>query len=413
MQREYTSDSGGEGKEQSQGETLEGPDLGGPYTAADIVQHVAPIGFLDLGPGYLDPELVPTDTIGRAYSAALARYGDTALAYGHNQGALPYRAALARHLTRTDAEPWTPAHLLTTSGTSQALDTLASAFSRPGDVVLTEATTYDLALNIFRDRGLTVSPVTCDADGPDPEAMERAVDLVRASGRRVAFAYLIPTFHNPTARLIPTARRIDLVVAARRQNLLIVEDDAYADLFLDGTEAPPSLTALATWDGVLRLGTFSKTLAPGLRLGWLGGSPALCRRLADRGVAHSGGSPSHLTALAVAELMQDGGYVEHLERLRPRLAHRRDALSALLRERLRHDFTLRPVQGGLFTWVELPPWLLEQEAVARASAAGVLVQPGSRFGSREPAIRLAHCAHPPTRLRSAAAGLAGVWNQKG
>ncbi|MFJ4940813.1 aminotransferase class I/II-fold pyridoxal phosphate-dependent enzyme [Streptomyces pseudovenezuelae] len=374
---------------------------------------MAPTGFLDLGPGYLDPELVPTDAIGRAYSAALARYGDTALAYGHNQGALPYRAELARHLTRTDAEPWTPAHLLTTSGTSQALDTLASALSRPEDVVLTEATTYDLALNIFRDHGLTVSAVACDAEGPDPEALERTVASVRASGRRVAFAYLIPTFHNPTARLIPTARRNDLVVAAHRQNLLIVEDDAYADLSLDGAETPPSLTALAQWDGALRLGTFSKTLAPGMRLGWLGGSPALCRQLADRGVAHSGGSPSHFTALAVAELMHDRSYVEHLQRLRPRLAHRRDALSATLRERLRPDFTVRPVRGGLFTWVELPSWLSEQEAVARASAVGVLVQPGSRFGSREPAVRLAHSAHPPSRLLSAAADLVGVWNQKG
>ncbi|MFC7908194.1 aminotransferase class I/II-fold pyridoxal phosphate-dependent enzyme [Streptomyces nigra] len=374
---------------------------------------MAPTGFLDLGPGYLDPELVTTDTIGRAYSAALARYGDTALAYGHNQGALPYRAALARHLTRTDSEPWMPSHLLTTSGTSQALDMLASVFSRPDDVVLAEAPTYDLALNIFRDHGLTVSAVRCDADGPDPEEMERTVEAVRASGRRVAFAYLIPTFHNPTARLVPTARRTALIAAAHRRNLLIVEDDAYTDLSLDGTPTPPSLTALAKWEGVLRLGTFSKTLAPGMRLGWLGGSPHLCRRLADRGVAHSGGSPSHLTSLAVAQLMDDGGYVEHLEQLRARLAQRREALSVTLREHLPHDFTLRPVHGGLFVWVGIPPWLPEQEAVGRASAAGVLVQPGSRFGSREPAVRLAYSAHPPTRLRSAAARLAGAWRQKG
>ncbi|MFF7167377.1 aminotransferase class I/II-fold pyridoxal phosphate-dependent enzyme [Streptomyces sp. NPDC008086] len=392
---------------------LQGPGPADRYAAADIVQHVAPTRFLDLGPGYLDPELVSIDTIGCAYSAALARYGDMALAYGHNQGSLPYRAALARHLTRTDAEPWTPSHLLTTAGTSQALDTLTSAISHPGDVVLTEAPTYDLALNIFRDHGLTVSALACDADGPDPEAMERTVESLRSSGRRVAFAYLIPTFHNPTARLMPTPRRKDLIAAAQRQNLLIVEDDAYADLSLDGTETPPSLTALAKWDGVLRLGTFSKTLAPGLRLGWLGGSPRLCRRLADRGVAHSGGSPSHLTALAVAELMHDGSFVEHLERLRVHLAHRRDALSATLREHLRHDFTLRPVRGGLFTWVELPRWLPEQEAVARASAVGVAVQPGSRFGSPDSAVRLAYSAHPPTHLRSAAARLADVWNQKG
>lgn len=413
MQREYTNDSVREGRGERRGQQLHGLDAVGRYAAADIVQHVAPTGFLDLGPGYLDPELVTTDTIGRAYSAALARYGDTALAYGHNQGALPYRAALARHLTRTDAEPWTPSHLLTTSGTSQALETLASVFARPDDVVLAEAPTYDLALNIFRDHGLAVSAVTCDAEGPDPEAMERTAEALRVSGRRVAFAYLIPTFHNPTARLVPTARRMALIAAARRHNLLIVEDDAYTDLSLDGSPTPPSLTALAKWDGVLRVGTFSKTLAPGLRLGWLGGSPHLCRRLADRGVAHSGGSPSHLTSLAVAQLMDDGSYVEHLEQLRAQLAHRREALSATLREHLPHDFTLRPVHGGLFVWVDIPPWLPEQEAVVRAAAVGVLVQPGSRFGSREPGIRLAYSAHPPTRLRAAAARLAGVWRQKG
>ncbi|WP_344526046.1 aminotransferase class I/II-fold pyridoxal phosphate-dependent enzyme [Streptomyces albiaxialis] len=376
------------------------------------MQHVGPAGFHDLGPGYPDPELIPTNALRGAFATALDRYGDLALRYGHDHGALPFREAVAEHLSRTEAHPWSPEQLLVTPGTSQMLDTVASALSRPGDVVLAEAPTYDLALRIFRDRGLDVAPVHRDRHGPVPGAIEEAVRTARRSGRRAAFVYLVPTFHNPTGTLIPLSRRAELIDAARGCGLTFVEDDAYADLAFDGLPTPPSLAALAGQEGVIRLGTFSKTLAPGLRLGWLGSSARRCRELAGRGVVRSGGAASHLPSLAVAGLLGDGRYDTHLRGLREHLAERRNALVTTLRDTLGQDFTVPLPPGGLFAWIGLPPWLPETEAVSRAAEAGVLVQPGSPFGSPTPAIRLAYSATPPTRLHRAAHALAGAWTLK-
>lgn len=379
---------------------------------ADIVQHVGPAGFHDLGPGYLDSELIPTHSLRSAFAAALDGYGDLALRYGHNHGALPFREAVADHLSEIESRPWSPDQLLVTPGTSQMLDSLVSLLARPGDVVLAELPTYDLALKIFGDRGLDVAPIRRDQHGPVPAAIEDAVRDARGAGRRVAFAYLVPTFHNPTGTLVPHARRAELVDVARQCGLTIVEDDAYADLALDGSSTPPSLAALAGTEGVIRVGTFSKTLAPGLRLGWLAASAGRCRELAARGVVQSGGAPSHLPALAVAGLIRDGTYRTHLQQLRERLADRRDTLVATLRNALGQDVAVPRPPGGLFVWIGLPPWLPEPEAVGRASEAGVLVHPGSSFGSPRPAIRLAYSATPLDRMHRAAHALAGAWNLK-
>ncbi|MEV4396411.1 aminotransferase class I/II-fold pyridoxal phosphate-dependent enzyme [Nonomuraea sp. NPDC049607] len=372
---------------------------------AGVVQSVAPPGTTDLGPGYLGPGLLPVDLLAEAYAEALTGYGAAALAYGDDRGALTLRAALA---ARQDVSCG-PGGVLVTAGTSQALHLLATALARPRDAVLVEDSCYDLGRLVLTDCGLRPYGVPGDASGMDPQALDAALTRTRP-----AFVYLNPTFHNPTGRVVPLGRRRELLAVARRHATTIVEDDAYADLRLDGGTGPPALACLDGHRGVIRLGTFSKSLAPGLRLGWLTAEPAVADRLAAHGVFQSGGCLNHTTSLAVATLLERGHYDRHLLWLRERLRERRDALVDVLTARLDGGFALDRPAGGLFVWVRADR--REAGLLAAARRADVLVAAGSRFaaapvpGSTAGAVRLAYGLNGPDELAAAAERLAEVWN---
>ncbi|GAB3153562.1 aminotransferase class I/II-fold pyridoxal phosphate-dependent enzyme [Microbispora hainanensis] len=355
---------------------------------AGIVQAVAEDGVADLGPGYLDPDLLPTGLIASAYEEALAEYGAAALSYGENQGVLPLRRALAARAA-TGGPSCGPEHVLVTAGTSQALHLLTTTLAEPGDVVLCEPLSYDLGLRILADRGLLLRPIASDVEGPDPQAMAEAARAHRRAGRRIAFAYLMPTFHNPTGLLVGERRRRELVAVARENDIPIVEDDAYTELRLDPVAMPPSLAELAEYDGVIRLCTFSKTLGPGLRLGWMLADPALTGRLAAGGLLTSGGGLNHLASLAVTALVTSGRYDHRLVRLRRELRVRRDALVSGL------GGGVDVPSGGFFLWV---PGLCPEAA----ERTGVRVADGSRFGRTPgPAVRLSYSFNPPGELAAA------------
>ncbi|MCP2164347.1 aminotransferase class I/II-fold pyridoxal phosphate-dependent enzyme [Goodfellowiella coeruleoviolacea] len=374
-----------------------------------VVQQVCPDGVLDLGPGYLDPDLLPADLLAAAYHGALTEFGSAALAYGDDRGAVPFRAAVADRVARADDRPCGPEHVLVTAGTSHALYLLATAMATPGDVVLVEQYGYDLGRQLLADCGLRPRPVAMDGAGMDPAAFEEAVTSVRAHGGRVAFACLIPTYHNPTGLVVPEARRRDLLAVAQRLGVLVVEDDAYAELDLDATPAPCSMAGLADYHGVIRLRTLSKTLAPGLRLGCLLAAPDVVTRLANHAVFVSGGSANHVTSLAVAHLLRSGAYDRHLTWLRNRLRTSRDALAGALLPALGPDFACQVPAGGYFLWVRCTT-RSEPDLLAAAEAAGVRVAAGSRFGAGpHAAVRLAYSFTAPDQLVTAAGLLASAW----
>ncbi|MBP2479345.1 enduracididine biosynthesis enzyme MppQ [Crossiella equi] len=352
----------------------------------DVVQDVAPEGVLDLGPGYLQPELLPVDLLSRAYTDAFTEYGAAALSYGADPGALPLRTALAR---RAGAPG--PEHVVLTAGSSSALYLLATLYGRPGQRVLVERQSYDLGVRLLADAGLRPRRLAGDADGPDPLALEE--ELARD---KPAFLYLTPTFHNPTGRVMSAQRRLDLLAVARWHDLLVVEDDAYAELVL-GTPPPPPMATLAAYRRVVRVCSFSKVLGPGLRLGYLLTDPDTAAHVHGQGVFTSGGSPNHTTSLAVATLLARGALDGHLAGLRAALAARRDALLAELPGALAPD-------GGFFLW--LPG--AEDSLLAHAAASGVRVAAGSRFGN-VPGVRLAYSFNPPELLARAARLLAPAW----
>lgn len=377
-----------------------------------VVQQVSPAGMVDLGPGYLEPALLPVRLLRDAYARALAEFGSAALSYGDDRGALVVRSLLAQRASITDESPCGPEHVLVTAGTSHALQLISTTLAGHGDVVLVDQFSYDLGRRIFTDCGLRTRAVAADSAGMDPRALHDALTAQR--GGRVAFVSLNPTFHNPTGVVVPVERRRELLAVAERHGVLVVEDDAYAEVDLDGQGTLPSMACLAGHRGVLRLGTFSKTLAPGLRLGWLLGDPAVVDRLAGHGLFNSGGSANHVASLAVATLLRDGAYDRHLARLRDALRRRRDALAGTLRAELGADVEFDVPAGGYFLWLRFRERHDEARLLSAAKAAGVVVSAGSRFGgSSKQCVRLAYTFNSPSRLALAARLLARAWRSAG
>ncbi|REK87552.1 enduracididine biosynthesis enzyme MppQ [Streptomyces inhibens] len=377
-----------------------------------VVQEVAPAGVLDLGPGYIEPALLPVRLLRVAYEQALAEYGAAALGYGHDPGAQPLRDRLAARAAAADGLPCDPDQVLLTSGTSQALYLLATSLAAPGDTVLTEELCYDLGQRIFRDCALRLRQVAMDGSGMLPEALDRALTEGARAGAKTAFIYLTPTHHNPTGHTMPLARRRQLLEVAARHDVLIVEDDAYTELSLTPDRTPPpSLAALAGYRRVVRLCSFSKTLGPGLRLGWLLADRELTGRLATHGLFVSGGSLNHTTSLAVSTLLASGAYDRHLDAFRAQLRARRDALVGALRAMLDDRVEMRTPEGGFFLWLRAGDGADERELLDGAARAGVRIAAGSRFGTTQGAgLRLAFSFNPPALLEQAAKRLTTAWS---
>lgn len=374
----------------------------------DVVQGGdSPVPW-NLGPGYLQQELLPVDLLREAYWVALAEYGAAALGYGADNGARDIRASLAARAAAEDGVPCGADQVVLTAGTTQALYLICTAVACAGSVVLVDEAGYDIGRRLFAESGLSARPVAADPAGMDPVALGAAIRAVRAERRQVGFVYLNPTFHNPTGVVLPPPRRRELVEVAQREGILIVEDDAYRELSLDGEKPPASLAALADYQGVIRLGSFSKTLGPGLRLGWLITNEELARRLASRAVFASGGCLNHVTSLAVSTLLPDS-YDRHLHWLREELRSRRDALAAVLREELLTGVGFDLPSGGFFLWLRIDTGVDDATLVTAAAESGVEVAAGSRFGSTGPMVRLAYSFNSPARLTEAGHRLSAAW----
>jgi DNA-binding transcriptional MocR family regulator len=341
-----------------------------------------------------------------AVAQALREFGARALTYGCAPGPGPLIEWLAEHLRRTDRGEYRTPEFFVTAGASHALELVSAVLTRPGDVVVVDSPTYHLALRVLADRGAEIVGAPADAEGLDPVATGELIGRVRRDGRRVAMLYLVPTFGNPISRNLPVQRRLALVELAGRSGVTLVEDDTYRELVYDGA-APASLWALAGGAPVVRIGSFSKTVAPGLRLGWLNARPELVRTIAGLGYVDSGGGVNHTNALAMATFGASGGYDRHVEQLRAGYARQRDALVAGL-----HAAVPGPVpapRGGWFIWLPLPDGLSGPALRPFAERLGVSYLDGSRFfvgPGGESHIRLSFSMLEPPDLTEAASRLA-------
>ena len=246
--------------------------------------------------GHPDPATLLTPELGNAMlSLVSSPQCITALQYGPEQGTRSLIDFLVEKIQREQGISISPANLMVVAGSTHAVDMLARLYAKPGGVVLVEAPSYVDALHIFRDHRIELYAIPTDENGLIPDELAKRVAELHANGKLPSFLYTIPNFHNPTGCTLPEARRLEIIRLARQFGFLIVEDDVYRDLSFEGA-VPASFYALAGGNGVMSIGSFSKTLAPGLRLGWLVGSEEAIQRCVNCGTTQMGGGANPFAA---------------------------------------------------------------------------------------------------------------------
>jgi DNA-binding transcriptional MocR family regulator len=316
------------------------------------------------------------------------------LQYSTTEGDPALRGAVAARL-RARGLPTDPDDLLVTAGSQPGLALLATALLEPGDTVLVEDPTYLAALQCFGFTGARIVPVPSDDDGIDPAALEELV--VR---ERPKLLYLIPNFQNPTGRTLPLARRRAVAEVAARHGLWIVEDDPYGELRFDGEPVPWIASLEPAADRTVLLGSFSKIMAPGMRLGWLRAPRALRRACVIAKQAadlHS----STVDQAAAARYLADQDLDAHLDRVCGAYRLRRDALLAGLPAALPAGSAWNRPDGGMFLWVRLPDGCDATALLPVAIAHDVAYVPGAPFfaGPADPAtLRMSFTTHTPAEI---------------
>jgi 2-aminoadipate transaminase len=338
------------------------------------------------------PECLPVDELADCAHAALERDGHTILSYGPSPGYGPLREWIAaRHGVAVE-------RVFLTNGSLQGFVFLAQRLA-PGKRVLVERPTYDRPLKILRELGADVIGLACDDEGLDPDVLEHEL----RNGPAPAFLYLIPTFQNPSGRTLSEERRRRIAELAREHDLLVLEDDPYGLVRFDG-EPLPSLFELSGGE-VAYSSSFSKTIAPGLRVGWFVFPPELARAVAATATA-TYITPVLLGQATVHEFVSRGRFEPNLERVKALLGARRDAMLDALDRELPGISTTRP-DGGYFLWPELGG-VDAAGLLARAEQAGVTFVQGTDFGGDPDTARLAYSFVSPDEIADGVARLAAA-----
>jgi DNA-binding transcriptional MocR family regulator len=339
------------------------------------------------------PECLPVEELADCAQAALQRDGATVLSYGSSAGYAPLRDWIAeRHGVD-------PERVLITNGSLQGMVFLAERFA--GERVLVEEPTYDRPLKILAAHGVETVPVEMDDEGLDLAALANALD----SGGKPAFLYTIPTFQNPSGRTLSVERRHGLAELARERELLVLEDDPYGLVRYDG-EAQPSLFELEGGTRVAYSSSFSKTIAPGLRVGYFV-LPDVLERELEALATSTYITPVLLGQATVFEFLRRGNFGPNLERVSTLLGARRDAMLEALERELPDARWSKP-QGGYFVWLELPEGADAGALLERATAAGVTFVPGTDFGGAPNTARLAFSFVSPDEIREGVRRLAAL-----
>jgi DNA-binding transcriptional MocR family regulator len=326
---------------------------------------------INLAIGQPSPSLLPLELMRQAAAHRLREHPEL-LAYGLEQGDGRFRQTLAEFLTDAYRARVAAGQLFVTAGASQALDLVCTLFTRPGDTVLVEDPSYFLALRIFTDHGLDVIGIPMDENGLIVPALEELLEKCRP-----AFIYTIPTFHNPGGCVLSATRRRELIRISRERNLPVVADEVY-HLLNYGADLPQPLGCHADTAPIISLGSFSKIMAPGLRLGWIQTGKRIMARLTSCGLLDSGGGLNPFTSNLVRSAIELGLQQKQLSLLKDTYDSRLRALSDALRRDLGGRLSFDMPAGGFFIWAALPETLDSNELLPAAGAAGVGYLPGTR-----------------------------------
>jgi DNA-binding transcriptional MocR family regulator len=354
---------------------------------------MAPISFAR---GVPAPECLPVAELADCARAAIESGGPAVLSYGPGGGYGPLREWIAE---RHGVEP---ARVVVTSGSLQGFVFLAEQLVRPGARVLVEAPTYDRPIKILRRLGAEIVGLPMDDDGLQVDALERAL----AEGEKPAFLYTIATFQNPSGRTLSRDRRARVAELAREHDLLVLEDDPYGLVRFEG-EALPTIFELEGGERVAYASSFTKTVAPGVRVGYFVLPPALAAEIEALAVS-TYISPPFMTQATVHEFLRRGKFEPNLERVNGLLKARRDAMLDALERHMPDGASWSRPEGGYFVWLDLPD---DAPTVARGEEAGVTYVAGTDFfadGGGTRSLRLAFSFVSPGEIEAGVERLAAL-----
>lgn len=342
-----------------------------PSAVREILKVTERPDVISFAGGLPAEELFPVEEMKQAMDETLALRGRAALQYGTTEGFAGLRAWIAERMSR-HGRFVAPEDLIVTSGSQQGLDLVARVLLDPGDKVLVESPTYLAALQVFRAAEARIITVPMDHRGIELAGLERALKRERPK-----LLYLNPDHQNPTGARLALERREKVIDLCRRYNVALLEDDPYGEICFDGPRHPP-LHALDDDGTVIYLSTFSKTLAPGLRLGWMAATPGFLRAIAiakQSSDLHTGTLVQHATA----KLLESFDYDGHLMRIRSVYQRRAQAMEAALKTYLRGEVSWSAPSGGLFLWVKVDADISIDRLFERALEAKVAFVPGEPF----------------------------------
>jgi len=349
---------------------------------------------------------LPLEQIGEMMSRLVAEQGETALQYGSGQGYEPLREQITQVMELEGIHAH-PDDVVVTTGSQQALDLVTTIFIDPGDVIVAEAPSYVGALGVFRAHEAEVVHVPMDADGLVPSALDETLTRLAAAGKRVKFLYTVPNYHNPGGVTLSLERRPQVLEICQRHGVLVLEDNPYGLLGFD-REPLPALRSMDP-EGVIYLGSFSKTFAPGFRVGWAAAPHAVREKLVLASEAAIL-CPSNASQMAISAYLDHHDWQGQIKAFREQYRERRDAMISALEEMMPSASWNVP-DGGFYVWVKLPPGLDAKSMLPRAVTARVAYVPGTAFyydGAGADHIRLSYCYPTPERIREGVRRLAGV-----
>ena len=371
-----------------------------PSVIREILKLTELPGVRSLAGGLPSAETFPVEAMREATAKVLAETPREALQYAASEGFGPLREWVSAMLGARGIDA--PANrVLITNGSQQGLDLVGKVMLDAGNVVAVETPTYLGALQAFNPNEPVFTSVAGDADGPLPDA-------IAALPQGTRFMYVLPNFQNPTGRVIPDARRDAIIAAAQRANVPLVEDNPYGDLWYD--DAPPKPLAARWGEGVLYLGSFSKVLAPGLRLGFMVCPPTLYPKLLQSKQAadlHTGSFSQRV----VYEVIKNGFLEQHIPTIRDRYRTQRDAMDAALKASMPAGCEWRKPSGGMFFWMRLPAGCDAMALLPKAVEAGVAYVPGAAFYADHPdtrTLRLSFVTLSPADIADAVQRLGNV-----
>ena len=368
--------------------------------------------LISFAPGYPDPASFPWDEFGRIAAECFTARDASSLQYGPTRGFAPLVEAIGGVMTARHV-PSTPDEILVTTGSQQGLDLIGRVLIDPGDVILVELPTYTGAITAFSNVQAHMVGVRQGADGIDLDDLEAVIGRLRAAGRRIRFLYVVPNFQNPTGLLIGREKRLSLLAAAARHDFLIVEDDPYGELYFSDVAGPDDTRPIKADDRegrVIYLSSFSKTLVPGVRVGWLVAPAELAAKLeiAKQAADICTGA---LDQRIVWQSMTSGVLDAQGPRLRALYQQKRLVMEHGLRRELGGVLSWPEPRGGFFLWVSLPQGMDAEALLEHAMAQRVLFVIGTAFyvdGGGRDAIRLSFAQPSVNRIEEGVGRLANA-----